>query len=312
MRAVQSVGNELTNTLDLDTTREAGVWLVELIDATGRHPVAVAAANLREQADRAAEALTTREQKVFTDFVVGGVGEELRRRLSQADLLVKAMNASLAGIRTSHGIGVRLRWELTEPKGSPIARIRELVKASSAVRPVEETDELIRLLKERVDDQFAVDADAGYSTHLSTALDYRQWHRVEVFILGPNPNQERKISRRAKLSQGETRFVSYVALFAAADAYLSGLPDTGMALRLILLDDAFAKVDDRTIGELMGLLVRLDLDFCMTGHALWGTYGQVPSVDVYEIRRAEGTAAVATHVHWDGRTRHYLRSAARS
>jgi uncharacterized protein (TIGR02680 family) len=310
MRAVQSVSNELTNTLDLDTTKEAGVWLVELIDATGRHPVAVAAANLREQADRAAEALTTREQKVFTDFVVGGVGEELRRRLSQAGLLVKAMNASLAGIRTSHGIGVRLRWELTEPKGSPIARIRELVKASSAVRPVEEMEELIRLLKERVDEQFALDADAGYSTHLSTALDYRQWHRVEVFILGPAPNQERKISRRAKLSQGETRFVSYVALFAAADAYLSGLPDTGVALRLILLDDAFAKVDDRTIGELMGLLVRLDLDFCMTGHALWGTYGQVPSVDVYEIRRAEGTAAVATHVHWDGRTRHYLRSTA--
>lgn len=308
MRAVQSVGNELTNTLDLDTSREAGVWLVELIDAAGRQPVAVAAANLREQADRAAEALTTREQKVFTDFVVGGVGEELRRRLSQADLLLKAMNASLSGIRTSHNIGVLLRWELTEPKGSPIARIRDLVKASSKVRPVEETDELIRLLKERVDDQFALDADAGYSTHLSTALDYRQWHRVEVFILGPAPNQERKISRRAKLSQGETRFVSYVALFAAADAYLSGLPDTGLALRLILLDDAFAKVDERTIGELMGLLVRLDLDFCMTGHALWGTYEQVPSVDVYEIRRAEGTAAVATHVHWDGHNRHFLRS----
>jgi uncharacterized protein (TIGR02680 family) len=308
MRAVQSVGNELTNTLDLDTSREAGVWLVELIDAAGRQPVAVAAANLREQADRAAEALTSREQKVFTDFVVGGVGEELRRRLSQADLLLKAMNASLSGIRTSHNIGVLLKWELTEPKGSPIARIRDLVKASSKVRPVEETEELIRLLKERVDDQFALEADAGYSTHLSTALDYRQWHRVEVFILGPAPNQERKISRRAKLSQGETRFVSYVALFAAADAYLSGLPDTGLALRLILLDDAFAKVDERTIGELMGLLVRLDLDFCMTGHALWGTYEQVPSVDVYEIRRAEGTAAVATHVHWDGHNRHFLRS----
>lgn len=312
MRAVQSVGNELTNTLDLDTSREAGVWLVELIDATGRQPVAVAAANLRERAERAAEALTTREQKVFSDFVVAGVGEELRRRLSQADLLLKAMNASLSGIRTSHGIGVRLKWELTEPKESPIARIRELVKASSDVRHDDETRELIRLLKERVDEQFALDADAGYSTHLSNALDYRQWHRIEVLILGPGPNQERRISRRAKLSQGETRFVSYVALFAAADAYLSGLPDTGLALRLILLDDAFAKVDERTIGELMGLLVRLDLDFCMTGHALWGTYEQVPSVDVYEIRRAEGTAAVATHVHWDGRNRHFLRPAAGS
>jgi hypothetical protein len=82
----------------------------------------------------------------------------------------------------------------------------------------------------------------------------------------------------------------------------------GSALRLVLLDDAFAKVDDRTIAELMSLFVRMDVDFCITGHAWWGAYPQVSSVDVYEIRRAEGTAAAATHVHWDGRNRHYLRS----
>lgn len=123
-------------------------------------------------------------------------------------------------------------------------------------------------------------------------------------ITGPAPGQERRISRRAKLSQGETRFVSYVTLFAAADAYLSSLPDTGRALRLITLDDAFAKVDDRTIGELMGLLVRLDLDFVMTGHALWGFYPQVPALDCYEVRRREGTAAVTTRTHWDGHSRH--------
>ncbi|TCO53138.1 TIGR02680 family protein [Actinocrispum wychmicini] len=309
MRALQAVSAGLSNTFDLSQTRTLDVWLIDLTDATGRYPVAVAAARLREQAERGASALTDREHKVFTDFVIGGVGEELRRRLGQAEGLVTAMNTSLRDIRTSHGIGVRLKWELVEPKDSPIGRIRELVQSSAAIRSTEETDELIRLLKDRVDDRFKEDPDGGYSAHLRSALDYRQWHRVEVFILGPAPGQERKISRRARLSQGETRFVSYVALFAAADAYLSGLPDTSQALRLILLDDAFAKVDDRTIAELMGLLVRLDVDFCMTGHALWGTYSQVPGVDVYEIRRAEGTAAVATHVHWDGRARHYLRSA---
>ncbi|HEX7305293.1 TIGR02680 family protein [Lentzea sp.] len=308
MRSLRAVGGNLANTFDLTPTSDEGMWLVDLTDAVGRQPVAVAAARLREQAAGAAAALTDREHRVFTDFVIGGVGEELRRRLIQAEGLVRAMNTSLSNIRTSHGIGVRLRWELVEPEDSPIGRIRELVAASVAVRPSEHTDELIRLLKDRVDERFEADANAGYGEHLRAALDYRQWHRVEVSITGPEPRQVRKISRRAKLSQGETRFVSYVALFAAADAYLSGLPDTGSALRLILLDDAFAKVDDRTIAELMGLLVRMDVDFCMTGHALWGAYPQVPSVDVYEIRRAEGTAAAATHVHWDGRNRHYLRS----
>ena len=45
--------------------------------------------------------------------------------------------------------------------------------------------------------------------------------------------------------------MSYVTLFAAADGYLTSLGDDGRALRLILLDDAFAKVDDTTVAELM-------------------------------------------------------------
>lgn len=125
---------------------------------------------------------------------------------------------------------------------------------------------------------------------MAAALDYRQWHEVNVTILGPEDGQQRRLSRRAKLSQGETRFVSYVTLFAAADGNLTSLGDDGRALRLILLDDAFAKVDDGTVAELMGLLVSLDLDFVMTGHALWGCFPQVPRLDVYEVRRSDGSS----------------------
>lgn len=41
---------------------------------------------------------------------------------------------------------------------------------------------------------------------------------------------------------------------------------------------------------------------------MWGTYPQVPSLDAYEVRRADEGAAVTTHTHWDGRNRH-LRAA---
>ncbi|MET9214821.1 MULTISPECIES: hypothetical protein [unclassified Nocardia] len=40
-------------------------------------------------------------------------------------------------------------------------------------------------------------------------------------------------------------------MFAAADGYLSGLLDADRTLRVVLLDDAFAKIDERAIGELM-------------------------------------------------------------
>jgi hypothetical protein len=307
MRAQQTLEREL-NAYDVIASVAEDVHLVEIADATGRRPVADAAAELDRRREQGRAALSDREHRVFTEFVLGGVAEELRRRLGQARTLVDAMNASLATIRTSHGIGVKLRWILAEEPGSPVARIRTLVTTAGDVRPIEQTAELSTLLKDRVNAAFETDKTAGYATHLKAALDYRAWHEVEVIITGPEKNQERRIARRAKLSEGETRFVSYVTLFAAVDAYLSGLPDATRALRLILLDDAFAKVDDPTMAELMGLLVRLDVDFAMTGHALWGCYPQVPALDCYEVRRREGTAAVTTHVHWDGHTRH-LRAA---
>ncbi|UDY25016.1 SbcC/MukB-like Walker B domain-containing protein [Nocardioides sp. Kera G14] len=307
-RAEQVLDHNLTGTFDVTVDVEDGVHLVEVSDASGTRTVAEAADELDRLCQQGRDALSDRERRVFTEFVLGGVAEELRRRIAQAEHLIDDMTRRLGTIRTSHGIGVKLRWRLAESADGDIARIKELVATDARVRSPESTAELTELLKARVDESFALDASAGFAAHLRKALDYREWHYVEVFILGPTPGLERRIARRAKLSQGEIRFVSYVTLFAAIDAYLSGLPDATRALRLILLDDAFAKVDDRTIGELMGLLVRLDLDFAMTGHALWGTYPQVPKLDCYEIRRVEGSAAVTTHVHWDGHNKH-LRAA---
>jgi uncharacterized protein YPO0396 len=190
-----------------------------------------------------------------------------------------------------------------------VGRILELVATSDAVRSEAQNAELTELLRTRVEVFHSADPSSGYAANLAAALDYRQWHEVNVTILGPEEGQQRRLSRRAKLSQGETRFVSYVTLFAAADGYLTSLGDDGRALRLILLDDAFAKVDEATVAELMGLMVTLDLDFVMTGHALWGCFPQVPRLDVYEVRRSNGSSAVTTHVHWDGHNRH-LRSTA--
>ncbi|MFJ6530570.1 TIGR02680 family protein [Streptomyces longwoodensis] len=308
VRAQSVLERNTTGAYDVTVTVEDDLHVVELTDASGRRHVADAAADLRERRDRGRSALTERERTAFSAFVLGGMAEELRTRIQEAERLVKAMNESLLPIKTSHGIGVQVRWRLADSANEHVMRIKDLMQRDVRVLRDEESDELITRLKALVDVAYSNDPQAGYAAHLRTALDYRTWHVVDAYITGPGPKQERKISRRAKLSQGETRFVSYVTLFAAADAYLSGLPDTGRALRLILLDDAFAKVDHRTIGELMALLVRMDLDFVMTGHALWGFFEAVPALDAYEVRRAEGTAAVTTHVHWDGHTRH-LRAA---
>jgi uncharacterized protein (TIGR02680 family) len=306
LNAFRDFDREVSGQLDVRYRLDDDVLLVEVAGAGDERTLAGAARTLTERVNSGRAALTDREREVFTRFVLGGVAEELRRRVNQAGQLVAAMNTSLKGIRTSNGIGVRLGWGLREEHAA-LGRVLELVATSDAVRSEAQNSELTELLRHRVEEFHSADPSSGYAAHLAAALDYRQWHEVNVTILGPEEGQQRRLSRRAKLSQGETRFVSYVTLFAAADGYLTSLGDDGRALRLILLDDAFAKVDEGTVAELMGLLVTLDLDFVMTGHALWGCFPQVPRLDVYEVRRSGGSSAVTTHVHWDGHSRH-LRS----
>jgi len=309
LNAFREFDREVSGQLDVRHTIDDGnVLLVEVAGAGEEHTLAGAARTLTARVETGRAALSERERAVFTRFVLGGVAEELRRRVNQADQLIGAMNTSLREIRTSNGIGVRLSWRLREDHVT-LGRILELAATSDRIRSEAQNAELTELLRQRVEQFYDADPSSGYAAHLAAALDYRQWHEVAVTIIGPEEGQQRRLSRRAKLSQGETRFVSYVTLFAAADGYLTSLGDDGRALRLILLDDAFAKVDDGTVAELMGLLVSLDLDFVMTGHALWGCFPEVPRLDVYEVRRSDGSSAVTTHVHWDGRNRH-LRSTA--
>ncbi|QNK83266.1 TIGR02680 family protein [Nakamurella sp. PAMC28650] len=303
LNAFQAFDRDVSGQLDTARSMEEGVHVVQVAGVGDVHTLAGAASELNRRVEVGRAALTDREREVFTTFVIGGVAEELRRQVNQAKVLIAVMNDSLKSIRTTNGIGVRLGWGLGDQHSS-LARVLKLVATSGAVRSSADNDELTDLIRERVEEFYAADPSSGYAGHLAAALDYRRWHDVEVVILGPTPGQERRISKRAKLSQGETRFVSYVTLFAAADGYLSGLPESEHALRLILLDDAFAKVDDPTIAELMGLLVHLDLDFVMTAHSLWGCFPQVPKLDIYEVRRFDNSSAVTTHTHWDGHRRH--------
>ncbi|UGT60872.1 TIGR02680 family protein [Nocardia asteroides] len=308
--ALTRFGAGTTGQLDISQSDGPGVILVHIEGAEHHHDLPAVLTHLTDKVERGRKALTDRERDVFTEFILGNVTDELRSRVLQAGNLVDAMNASLAGTRTSHNIGVRLRWELNDADPE-LRRLMQLVGKADELRPGNDSEELVALVRERVERLHATDAAAGYAAHLREALDYRAWHAVEVTILGPEQGQTRRISRRAKISQGETRFVSYVTLFAAADGYLSGLPDAAGALRLVLLDDAFAKVDERAIGELMGLLVRLDIDFVMTGHALWGTVPEVPALDIYEIRRIGDSSVVPTHIRWDGRNKSFLTAVGR-
>jgi hypothetical protein len=185
-----------------------------------------------------------------------------------------------------------------------VRRAVELIPTPGELRSRPERVALREALQRRIDAARQADPSAGYATHLGVALDYRAWHSFTVKVIdAARPGSERTLGPRIGLSEGEKRVVSYLPLFAAAAAHFSALAEHWPATpRLILLDDAFAKVDEPTHGRLLRLLVDMDLDFIITSERMWGTFPTVPRLSIYECLREQSVRGVATvHFDWDGR-----------
>ena len=153
------------------------------------------------------------------------------------------------------------------------------------------------------------DSGAGYDEHLRTALAYRSWFEFRIYVTDiATPSSRRLLTKKLGLSQGEQRVLSYLALFAAAASHYDSLRrESPSAPRLLLLDDAFAKVDERTHAELLGHLAALDLDYILTSERLWGCFPNVPSLEIYEAVRDPAVPGVAlVHYRWDGSERHLV------
>jgi hypothetical protein len=289
---------------DVAIGEEEGVKFFHVSDDTGRQPLPTVTARVAAEAAAAAARLAANEREIIERFLLGELGEELRERLMEADDLVTAANRALDGVRTSHGKGVHLEWRIDQEALAVARSTTELLRRSP--RSPEEDAALRDALMELIRMEREKDPALGYLEHLRTALDYRRWYRFAVLVVDDTrPGSQRALSFRLGLSQGEQRVLSYLALFAAASAHYEGL-GAGCP-RLLLLDDAFAKVDEPTHGRLLALLVELNLDFMLTSERMWGCFPDVPSLEIYEALREPSVPGVAlVHFRWDGRQRHLV------
>jgi hypothetical protein len=91
-----------------------------------------------------------------------------------------------------------------------------------------------------------------------------------------------------------------VPLFAAASSYYETAASPH-APRLVLLDEAFAGIDDEARSHCMGLIREFDLDFVLTSEREWGCYATLPGVSICQIIRREGIDGVfVSRWTWDG------------
>jgi uncharacterized protein YPO0396 len=94
-----------------------------------------------------------------------------------------------------------------------------------------------------------------------------------------------------------------VPLFAAASSHYASA-EHPHAPRLVLLDEAFAGIDDEARAHCMALIREFDLDFVMTSEREWGCYAELPGLSICNLVRREGVDAVfVSRWSWDGRAR---------
>jgi uncharacterized protein (TIGR02680 family) len=277
-----------------------GDWLLVTIRIGGRDlsPGAV----VRELDDDIAHReriLSAKERDVLEEHLVSDVAAHLQELISAAEVQVEQMNAELAERPTSTGMRLRLRWvpRADGPAGLPEARTR-LLRQTADLWSADDRAAVGEFLQRQIEAARAADEHATWHDHLARALDYRAWHH---FVIERHQDGKWRPAT-GPASGGERVLTVSLPLFAAASAhYRSADPH---APRLVMLDEAFAGVDDDSRAKCLGLLASFDLDVVMTSEREWGFYATVPGIATHQLVRREGIDAVhVTTWEWDGRAR---------
>ncbi|CAM3699973.1 TIGR02680 family protein [Nocardiopsis rhodophaea] len=299
---IQQLQSALAGTHDVQADRDHGILTVAVSDESGTAPVAATARLTAARLAQAEENLTGSEERIFEEYLLGDIAEELHRQIGSAESLTRRMNTVLEGAHSSQGVRVELAWE-PAPHLDPAERSAfALAKKSVARRTAEENDRLRRALMDRIRATRDEGRSSGYTEVLAGALDYRQWYTYRVRIHDTGPDGNPRDRRVRQLSSGETRLVSYVTLFAASAAFYDALEtELEGPLRMVLLDEAFERLDDPTIARLLELLVDLDMDWAITWPSGYGVSPKIDRMHIYDILKRKGAWGVAcARTTWNG------------
>ncbi|EQD85648.1 TIGR02680 family protein [Saccharopolyspora erythraea] len=300
----QALQQSLSGNYDISAGEQNGLLTVTVTGEEGPQPVADAARRVSERLGEQRGYLNERYQSIFADYLIRDLAERLRGQITVAEDLCKRMNEVLDGARSSQGVHVQLEWQPSAALGDDIRQTIELVRTPFADRS-DDQDALLRRVFTDLIESERDSTSGGYAEILSRALDYRSWFAFTVRVRDTGPEGKPRVRRLRQLSSGETRLISYVTLFAAAAAFYDAVSVSaggGGPLRLVLLDEAFERLDDPTIARMLGLLVDLDMDWLITWPSGWGVSPKIPKMHIYDVLRPRSGHGIAcTHTTWDGR-----------
>jgi len=249
--------------------------------------------------------LNASEREVIENHLVAEVGTQLSELVGEADAQIANLNTELSRRPTSTGMKLRVRWKQRADGPAGLSDARARLSKIAAAWDGDDRRALGEFLQARIAEVRESDESGNWYDSLGDALDYRRWHQFVV------ERYQGGIWKPATgpASGGERVLAASIPLFAAASSHYrtAGNP---YAPRMVMLDEAFAGVDDNARASCLGLLAAFDLDVVMTSEREWGCYAEVPGLSIAQLSRFEDTPAILVQLwSWDGRVKMRLRPA---
>jgi uncharacterized protein (TIGR02680 family) len=251
----------------------------------------------------ARRSLTDDEYQLFDRTLTGDTRRQVAERIRLAEELVGQMNEQLQRVRTASGLRIKLDWRLHEDLPASHREARALLLRDPATLSADDKTALHAFFRSRIEEVRDEDEGSGWEAQLLQVLDYRKWHEFTVAMDKGDAAGWVQVTKRrhGALSGGEKAISLHLPLFAAAAAHYGAAPGCP---RLILLDEVFVGVDEGNRGQLLDLLVTLDLDLVLTSDHEWCTYTELNGIAIHQLLAEpgeEGDDAVTTvRFVWDG------------
>jgi uncharacterized protein (TIGR02678 family) len=306
-READELRHRLSASADFEVSRERvpadpELTLVQVRHGGQSHPISELDRWLEGELHARDRTIAEEDRRLFESFLVGGLADALRERVASAGTLVAGMNEALTECTTSSGMSIELEWRPREHDQDGLREAVSLLRRDVALLTDDARARLVEFLRGGIENARHSLEQGSSTEHVMAALDYREWHEFRVIQRKEGRREVLTRRRHQQGSGGEKAVALHLPLFAAAAAQFAAADPT--CPRMILLDEAFAGIDERMRAQLLGLLERFDLDFVLTSHELWGCYPELSALGIYHLHREPGIPGVATaHFRWDGRRR---------
>jgi uncharacterized protein (TIGR02680 family) len=307
-QSYEILGQEIDSTqLQLARERVGGLVIVRPRMNGDEHSFASLITELSERVLESEQRLSEDDRRLFEDFVTGGLVDHLRIRISEAHHSVQRMKDEIAKVEASSGMSIGVSWKRRDDESAVLKKALELLQNSPARLSDDDREALSGFIRAQIADaRSSADENETTAKQLERALDYRNWHRFVITKAnrrrGVGEHEMTKHAHEAG-SGGEKAIALHLPLLAAAASYpTSARPD---ALRLVILDEAFTRIDDEGRRGLMTMMVAFDLDIVLTSPDFWGCYREVPGLSIYQLAPHDPAhpGVVARRFVWNGRTR---------